>query len=220
MSDYQKASLAGRRFVTSSEVSRRGHINEELIKSLTGGDTINARHIYGRPFKFKPSCKIFLRVNHKPVIRDQSHAMWRRVKLVSFLEQFAVDPKFGERFISEAPGILNWAIRGCLDWQRDGLGHPSVVETGTKGYQKESDLLVQFFEECCVLEEGAKTGGADLYFAYQGWCDETKLQMEDRLSKKFFGIEMKKRLEWQQTGGKKKPVFYLGVRVERGHIEF
>src|SRR5262249_36326336 len=47
MSEYQKASLVGRRFVTASEVSRRGQLNEELIKSLTGDDTMNARHPYG-----------------------------------------------------------------------------------------------------------------------------------------------------------------------------
>ena len=49
MSEYQKAGLVGRRFVTASEVKRRGQINEELVKSLTGDDTINARHPYGRP---------------------------------------------------------------------------------------------------------------------------------------------------------------------------
>ncbi|HZA36001.1 MAG TPA: hypothetical protein VE505_13775, partial [Vicinamibacterales bacterium] len=45
----QKAALAGQRFVTSSEVSKQGRLKEELVKSLTGGDTINARHPYGRP---------------------------------------------------------------------------------------------------------------------------------------------------------------------------
>ena len=62
----QKASLAGRRLVTSSEVTKQGRLNEELVKSLTGSDAVNARHPYGRPFTFIPSAKFILRVNEKP----------------------------------------------------------------------------------------------------------------------------------------------------------
>ena len=82
MTEYQKAMLVGRRLVTASEVTHAGRLNEELIKALTGQDTINARHPYGRPFQYVPVAKFFLRVNEKPIIRDQSHGMWRRVKLV------------------------------------------------------------------------------------------------------------------------------------------
>jgi putative DNA primase/helicase len=81
MSEYQKAELVGRRLVTAAEVSPRGHLNEELIKALTGGDRINARHPYGRPFAFRPTAKFVLSVNDRPTIRDDSRGMWRRIKL-------------------------------------------------------------------------------------------------------------------------------------------
>jgi hypothetical protein len=112
MSEYQKAGLVGRRFVTASEVKRRGQINEELVKSLTGDDTINARHPYGRPFQFRPVAKFFLRVNAKPIIRDETHGMWRRVTLIPFTRTFAVDKTLPETLAAEAPGILAWAVRG------------------------------------------------------------------------------------------------------------
>ena len=95
VSEYQKAALVGRRLVQSSEVARRGQLNEEVVKSLTGGDTVTARHPYGRPFQYVPVAKFFLRVNDKPFIRDQSHGMWRRIKLLPFTETFPIDTTLG-----------------------------------------------------------------------------------------------------------------------------
>src|SRR5262249_8997297 len=108
MSEYQKACLVGQRLVQASEVSRRGELNDELIKSLTGGDTINARHPYGRPFQFSPVLKPFLRVNDKPIIHDQSHGMWRRVKLVPFTQTFRINNTLADELLAEASGILTW----------------------------------------------------------------------------------------------------------------
>src|SRR5439155_4818908 len=109
MSEYQKASLTERRLVMASEVTRRGELNDELIKSLTGDDTINARHPYGKPFQFVPVAKFFLRVNDKPIIRDQSHGMWRRVKLVPVEQTFGVNASLADELRREASGILSWA---------------------------------------------------------------------------------------------------------------
>src|SRR5262249_9597651 len=186
MSEFQKAWLVGRRFVTASEVSRRGQLNEELIKSLTGDDTLNARHPYGRPFQFTPQAKFFLRVNEKPIIRDESHGMWRRVKLVPFTQTFAVDPTLSSTLAAEASGILALLVRACLDWQRDGLREPSVVQAATEEYRAESDLLAPFFTDRCVLEDGARVGGRELYLAYRAWCDHQHLPEDERLSQKSF----------------------------------
>ena len=102
MSEYQRACLVGQRLVAANEVAQGGQLNEEFVKSLTGGDTMNARHPYGLPFQFVPSAKLFLRVNEKPVIRDESHGMWRRVKLVPFTQTFEVDTTPG-RLANSAP---------------------------------------------------------------------------------------------------------------------
>ena len=146
MSEYQKASLVGQRLVAASEVAHGGQLNEELIKSLTGGDTINARHPYGRPFQFVPAAKIFLRVNDKPVIRDESHGMWRRVKLVPFTQTFSVDTTLAGALAQEAAGILAWAVTGCLEWQREGLQHPkaAVEATDERGGPRNWDSLLRW----------------------------------------------------------------------------
>ncbi len=205
--EYQKASLVQRRKVSASEIQRRGTLNEELIKSLTGNDQINARHPYGRPFTYTPVAKIFLRVNDKPIIRDQSHGMWRRVKLVPFTQTFGVNPSLADELKAEAPGILAWAVRGCLEWQRDGLRHPAVVEAATHAYQDESDPLAEFFDAQCVLAEGVSIGAQQLFGAYKQWAEQTRIKPEDRVNQKTFGQLVRKRFAVNEG----RHVTYVGI---------
>ena len=216
MSEYQKAELVGQRLVQASEVAQRGQLNEELIKSLTGGDTINARHPYGRPFAYEPVAKFFLRVNDKPVIRDQSHGMWRRVKLVPFTQVFRnPDRSLPATLMAEASGILAWAVRGCLDWQREGLRHPAVVESATNEYRAESDPLVQFFADRCVLADHAQVPAKALFDAYVSWCIDQQVGDLDRLNQKTFGLKIRERF----TAVEGRTVTYrgLGLRQEVGN---
>jgi putative DNA primase/helicase len=210
MGEYQKASLMGRRFVTASEVTRRGHLNEELIKSLTGDDTLNARHPYGRPFQFRPCAKFLLRVNEKPIIRDESHGMWRRVKLVPFTRTFSVDTTLSATLAAEAPGIFSWAVRGCLEWQREGLCEPAVVRAATAEYQAESDLLAPFIADRCVLDPSGRVGGRELFTAYRQWCDAQHTPEDERLTQKTFGLRVKARFA---DAGTSRKVVYAGLRL-------
>lgn len=210
MGEYQKAALAGKRLVASSEVARQGRLNEELIKSLTGTDTVNARHPYGRPFQFIPQAKFFLRVNDKPQIRDESFGMWRRIKLVPFLETFAVDTTLGGILAAEAPGILNWAIRGCLAWQQEGLREPAIVQAATAEYRDEQDQLSEFFAARCVVMDGVSVRASLLYASYKAWAID-HVRVEDRLSLTAFGKRMKARVPFNDSG---RHTIYHGVAVD------
>jgi putative DNA primase/helicase len=210
MSEYQRASLLGRRFVTASEVARRGHLHEDFIKSLTGDDMINARHPYGRPFQFVPVGKFFLRVNEKPIIRDPSHSMWRRVKLISFRQTFTVDTGLATTLAAEAAGILNWMIDGCTQWQREGLREPSHVTAATSAYRGECDPLAEFLSDCCRITTGVSVGGGELFRAYRAWCDRRQLAADDRLSQTAFGTRIKDR--FPDIGNSRK-VQYSGISL-------
>src|SRR5215472_622486 len=91
-----------------------------------------------------PTHKLWLAFNHKPVISDESPAMWRRIRLIPFVEHFEgarKDPALPEKLKAEGPGILNWAIQGCLKWQQEGLEAPQAVAEATEAYAVESDSL-------------------------------------------------------------------------------
>ena len=167
ISEYQRAELVGRRLVVTSELSRQKELNAELVKSLTGSDRINARRVRERPFTFTPTAKFVLAVNDPPVIEDTSVGMWRRVKLIPFLQSFDTpDTTLGDALRAEAPGILTWAVEGCLEWQRDGLQHPECVTAATAEYRQESDPFQNFVAEHCITGPGYSAGATALFEAF------------------------------------------------------
>ena len=133
------------------------------MKVLTGSDSITARFLYKEHFTFTPTAKFWLAFNHKPRVSDDSHGFWRRVRLIPFLHKFeagAQDKELMGKLRAEAPGILAWAVQGCLKWQQEGLGMPEVVKAATESYREEMDIIGQFLEERCVVDPRASVGAA------------------------------------------------------------
>ncbi len=78
------ARLAGLRLVLPSEAEDGAQLAESLIKQMTGGDKIVGRFLYRESFEFAPTFKLYLVTNHRPIIKGSDHAIWRRIRLVSF----------------------------------------------------------------------------------------------------------------------------------------
>jgi putative DNA primase/helicase len=166
---------------------------EAFVKQLTGQDTITARMLYKEFFDFKPAFKIFLAANHKPTIRGTDHAIWRRIRLVPFT--VTIPPEERDRNLpsklrGELPGILAWAVRGCLDWQAHGLGEADAVRKATGTYRDESDMLATFFAECCVINASVHASAKSLYAAYTKWCEESGERAE---SQRALGLHLAER---------------------------
>lgn len=145
------AALRGARFVNAIETSAGKRLAEALVKELTGQDAVSARFLYQEFFTFIPVFKLWLACNHVPVIQGQDHGIWRRVRLVPFGVQFREpeessgpykDKALPEKLKSEYEGILAWLVRGCLDWQKDGLPSAKAVRLATGRLQQDMDVLV------------------------------------------------------------------------------
>lgn len=169
------AAIAGKRFLTSIETSESARLNEARIKILTGSDPITARKLYREYITFSPTAKVWLAFNHLPEVADDSYGFWRRIRLVPFLRRFdgdSADKDLLPKLLAEAPGILAWAVRGCLDWQANGLGAPANVIEATEGYRLEFDRLADFISSCCVVAPRVSVPAADLWNAYLGFANE------------------------------------------------
>jgi len=168
------AALKSARFVTAPELERDQHLSESLIKLATGEDEITARFLFGEYFSYKPQFKLWMMANHKPVIRGTDDGIWRRPMLIPFKVQIPKperDRQLIDKLKTELPGILNWALQGCLTWHRDGLGIPQEVQDAGTEYRKEMDTLWGFLEERCILNPKAVTPAATIYEAYILWAE-------------------------------------------------
>ncbi len=167
------ARLKGARLVSAVEMEEGKKLAEIRVKELTGGDTISARFMRGEWFDFRPMCKIVIATNHRPTVRGTDYAIWRRIRLIPFtvtISENERDPRLAEKLQDELPGILNWAIQGCLAWQRDGLKPPSAVVSATKEYRESEDQVGEFLRDRCVVGEGHRVTKAALHRAYADWC--------------------------------------------------
>lgn len=168
------ADLFGARWVSSIEVDEGKRLAETLVKQMTGGDKIKARFMRTDFFQWTPTHKLFLAANHKPEIRGTDYAIWRRIHIVPFTVTIPPEERDGKlvsKLLAELPGILNWAIAGCLAWQREGLGVPQAVRSATEEYRQEQDVLAVFLEEHCVIERDASAPTTALYKAYTAWAE-------------------------------------------------
>ena len=212
LSEYQRAELVGRRLVIAKESEQQKRLNTEFVKSLTGQDSVNARHPYGRPFSFIPTAKFILACNHRPVILDDSFGMWRRVRLVPFLQTFSLDPRLPDELAGEATGILRWAVDGCLRWQRHGLGAPAAVTEATDEYHRDSDTLGSFIAACCLEVEGVQVRAGMFYDAYTHWCEASRVPEVDRIGVRAVGERMKR--TYRAVAGRHVTYDGIGLRDE------
>jgi putative DNA primase/helicase len=196
------ADLQGARLVVASEVDEGKRLSTSVVKHLTGQDKVKARFLFAENFEYAPQFKLWLATNYKPVIRGTDHAIWRRIRLIPFTQKFVdaeedgapgvfvKDDTIRDKLLAELPGILAWAVRGCLAWQEEKLPMPETVKIATEGYRNEMDVVGAFMEECCEVEERANVLTASLFDAYVAWC---KRSGEEPSSKKAFGIRMEER---------------------------
>jgi putative DNA primase/helicase len=167
------AALQGARLVTAVESEVNRHWDEAKIKVLTGGERIAARFMRQDFFEFVPEFKLILAGNHKPRLHTVDEAMRRRFNLLPFTVTIPAaerDLELADKLRQEWPGILQWAIDGCLAWQREGLKPPAVVQESTTDYLTGEDVLGLYLKDRCKVGQSCHATAAVLFASWRDWC--------------------------------------------------
>jgi putative DNA primase/helicase len=168
------AGLQGARLVTSVETEDGRRWAEAKIKALTGGDRVSARFMRQDFFEYVPQFKLLIAGNHRPGLRTVDEAIKRRFHLVPFTVTIPVperDLELGEKLHAEWGGILQWAIEGCLAWQREGLCAPKAVVDATENYLAAEDVFGQWVEERCATEVNTFGLSSSLFEDWKNWAE-------------------------------------------------
>ncbi len=193
------ARLAGKRLVASSEVADGKQLAEEIVKSLTGNEGITARFLHREYFEFDPQFKLWLAANHAPKVSAEDGAMWRRILRIPFdkvvpknkrdrtLKAMLKDPKRG------GPVVLLWAVKGCLEWQQQGLAVPEVVTRATEAYRAECDPLKDFVVDRCEIGPSLFVESNRLRLEYDLWSAENGVSLRYRLGPRVFADNLRAR---------------------------
>jgi putative DNA primase/helicase len=168
------ANLMGARLVTAVETEEGRRWAESKINALTGGDQISARFMRQDFFEFTPVFKLVIAGNHKPGLRSIDEAIRRRFHLVPFsitIPPQERDKDLATKLKAEWPGILQWAIEGCLKWQAEGLNTPQAVTNATATYLEAEDAIAAWLEERCELGASNWETSANLFASWKGWAE-------------------------------------------------
>jgi putative DNA primase/helicase len=178
------ARLDGARFVSAVESEEGQQLSEALVKQITGGEKMSARFLRQEYFEFTPEFKVFFTTNHKPIIKGSDEGIWRRIKLVPFtvtIPKNKIDYDLPDKLKKEMPGILRWAVEGCLMWQKDGLGESAAVKAATDDYRDDMDILGPFIDENCTIHPASKIEAKTLYENYTKWCfQNSEMELKNR----------------------------------------
>ena len=156
--------------------------------------------------------------NTKPKADANDFAIWRRLILLPFEKSFVEDPKkqneklidydLPEKLKTEYPGILAWAVRGCLKWQAEGLQPPDKVKMATSDYKTENDTIQQFISECCIVTPSVRINPTDLYESYQSYCGCEGLEL---INKQGFFKQIKTKFESEKNSYGR---WYVGITTK------
>ena len=173
------AGLFGARLALGEENAQGGSLNEELLKALTGGDRVKGRFHYSNFVEAAATFKIHLVGNHKPGINGTDDGIWRRFVLVPWPVSISPDrrdPQLPERIAQESPGLLNWLLRGCIEWNQSGLKSPQCCKAATDHFRNESDEIANFIDECLEKDPERYSLKAEVYEVYKRWSDSGGLR--------------------------------------------
>lgn len=212
-------SLRGLRLAHASETDQGRRFSISRVKWLIGSDSMFGRFLYEkRPIPFIPTHKLILLTNHKPDVSGDDNAFWEKIHLIPFPFSFVLrepvedyerpaDKHLRQKLLKDAPAILAWAVRGCLQWQEQGLNPPPAVIDASKEYRRDEDLIQHFIDDCCYKAKGVETTAKDLYDCFKKWW-ETNVTRK-ALSQKRFGGMMVKKFQRSKSGTYR----YFGIGV-------
>lgn len=208
------ARLPGARMVTTSEPEVGSQFSESIIKQITGGEKMTARHLNQGFFEFLPEFKVTISANNKPRIRGQDDGIWRRLLLVPFTEKVDredVSLVYGA-LESEAAGILKWLTDGAEKWFENGLNVPARIRAAVDEYRADSNPLREFIADCVILTDSDVDSlpGGQLHSVYQAWAKDNGIEPVWNMT--LFGRRMGEANHRKvKRGGLK---HYLGMRLK------
>lgn len=168
-----QARLVGVRMVTAIEANFNRQLDEAKIKAMTGGEKITARFMRQEFFEFTPAFKLWLVANDRPRVRGTDTALWRRIRVIPFNVEIPMEEQNKDlpaKLRDEWPGILAWAVRGCIHWRKEGLDPPAAARHAVGEWANAADHLKRFVEEALVSDPGNRIAATSMYDHYGQWC--------------------------------------------------
>ncbi|WP_229665281.1 phage/plasmid primase, P4 family [Croceicoccus mobilis] len=206
------AMLEGARLVSVNELPAGMQMDEQAVKALAGREPISARELYEGFRTFDPRFTVWVRTNHRPIIKGDDDGIWRRIIVLPFRQKFegaSCDKHLEAKLWAERNGILRWMIEGARQYLATGnLSLSPTILAEQRQYRSDSDLLGEFLADCTIADPAGRVHDQELFAKWRHWCDSNGHKAG---TKKTFTVRLNERgFPNRPSNGKK---FYSGLRA-------
>jgi putative DNA primase/helicase len=211
VSDADFYKLFGKTFAVASEPQER-HVNAEVLKLLTGGDTITGKKLFCDKIDFLPAAKIFVLLNGVIYINDDSQQiMKRRTRVISFNSKFISNPTKPNEYKMDVDlkkkfteneqyrnDLFSWLVNGAMLYfskgndRKSALEQPAELEHERQNYFDKMDFYNTFLKEHCVVDNDCYVERYTLWRAYEAYEHDNGRDLKANAKALFYSNIQKK----------------------------
>lgn len=184
---FLRSRLVGKSLYLAKELTSKSFKHIGLIKAMVSGDPISVDVKYADGFEFRPKGRLVMESNVQAMTPDSSAGFERRFIQIGFdnkVDRKTIDFSYGERFKSEMPGILNWALEGYRRLRERGrFEHTARSQKASDDIKMHRAQVDSFLKTAGVVpvESVERTAGGPewsevwvswLFEKYEDWCDD------------------------------------------------
>lgn len=179
---FNKAELFGKLANIFADLPSKSIDDNGMFKALTGEDYITAERKNKDPFSFRPYARLLFSCNDIPRnYGDRSDGFYRRLIIIRFdhaVPKAKRDPNLREKLMVERDGILMWALIGLkrLITNSYMFTETDVTNAELQRYKVESNSVLSFAEDFCVMDDTKETSRDDLFSKYKDYCNTAGLK--------------------------------------------
>jgi putative DNA primase/helicase len=155
----KKGNLFRKRMILLDEWDSKQKINSSLIKGIAAGGPDNGRFLYGDPFGFNHTGKVFITTNAN-VKMDLDSGLITRLVVIPWNKPITPDQKQKQQALTggvdffrwvvsrERMGIINWMAEGYRMWRERPLSMdvPEAIQENTRAYLDNNPVNAYFFD--------------------------------------------------------------------------
>lgn len=170
---YYRAKLGNKLVNYASEIN--GKLETDIFKQIASGEPISVRLPYGEPFNLTEYAKLIFNCNELPKDVEHTNAFFRRFLIIGFdvtIPESKQDKELANKIIqNELSGVFNWILQG-LDrvLKQKNFSKCDAVDNARSDYEKQSDSVKMFIEDCEYKTSTEYTPVSELYTQYKSYC--------------------------------------------------
>jgi len=160
----------------------------DMLKSLSGGDSIQAEFKGKDGFDFENKAKIITACNSIPYCKDMTDGWYQRQYIIPFLQKFRHTKKEDTELLDkllvekEMEGLLLWSIEGMHRLiHNKKFSYPEDKEERYLMYRDNSKFFAQkYYQKTDNFNDYLNSD--DIYNHYVDWCKKNSIPIESRNS--------------------------------------